>query len=58
MFICGKPYAELGIFGRVARWLNANQKSQLVYILDGLGIENAVICYGHLIHFMTFWDII
>jgi hypothetical protein len=36
----------------------SNQKSQLGKILEGLGMENAGIFYGHLEYFTVIWYIL
>jgi hypothetical protein len=33
------------------------QKSQVGFILEGLGMENVGIFYGHLVHFLVIWYI-
>jgi hypothetical protein len=38
--------------------LFSNQKSQLGKILEGLGMENAGIFYGHLEYFTVIWYIL
>jgi hypothetical protein len=36
----------------------ANQISLFVYILEGLGVENVGIFYGHWVYFVVFWYIL
>jgi hypothetical protein len=43
---------------RVASWYIYIQKSQLGYILVGLGMEIVGLFYDNLVHFMTIWYIL
>jgi hypothetical protein len=52
-------YLNRSYIGRVARWyLFSNKKSQFGYNLEGLGMVNVGILYGHLEYFMDDWYIL
>jgi hypothetical protein len=36
----------------------SNQKSQFVYIYEGLCVENVGKFYGHLVYFMAIWYVV
>jgi hypothetical protein len=38
-------------------YISANQKYQFWYILEGVGMENVGLFYGHLAHFRAIWYI-
>jgi hypothetical protein len=40
---------------RVARWSISYQKCQFGNVLDGPGLENVGMFYGHLVYFMANW---
>jgi hypothetical protein len=58
-----KPRILLNILPPISRaWLPdglfSNQKSQFLYILEGLAMEYVGIFYGHLVTFSAIWSII